>query len=207
MVAKTFVQLFVTNWNAFPRLEPDFAKGDATGGLGEWWCMVVARMPVSQSHSRFRQLGACLLVILFSPLLLLLLLCMTLYGIALHLAIWLWWCTRGKYVLFVYSNSPHWQPYIESRVLPALENRAVVLNWSERATWPTWSLAQMAFRFFGGDRNCNPIAIVFRPFRFCRTFRFWGPFKEFKRGKPEAVETMVINLFAYLDGTAGKILT
>lgn len=146
------------------------------------------------------------MVILLLPLLLLAGICLILYGLALHLAIWLWWCTRGKYVLLVYSNSPVWQNYFETQIVPRLGPRAVVLNWSERKKWPRFgSLAVMAFRCFGGGREFNPLAVVFRPFRLRRTFRFWSPFKEFQHGKPEAVETMTTNLFTFLDGTAGKI--
>jgi hypothetical protein len=159
-------------------------------------------MGVPASHSRLRQVGAGLLVILLSPLLLLIAACLLLYAIALHLAIWLWWCTRGKQVLFVYSNSPHWQAYIEAQMLPALGTRAVVMNWSERATWATWSLAPMAFRFFGGDHNFNPMAIVFRPGRVCRVFRFFGPFQDFKHGKPQEVERMKDELLSLIGASA-----
>ncbi len=112
------------------------------------------------------------------------------YGLALHIAIWIWWCTRGKYALIVYSNSPVWQDYFASQVLPALENRGVVLNWSERQQWRRKSLAVLAFWYFGGDREFNPLAIVFRPGRFRRVFRFWRPFLDFKHGKPQPVERM-----------------
>lgn len=112
------------------------------------------------------------------------------FGLLLHLAVWIWWCTHGKYALIVYSNSPVWKDYFESQVLPALENRAVVLNWSERQQWRGRSLAVLAFRYFGGDREFNPLAIVFRPGRFRRVFRFWRPFLDFKHGKPERVERM-----------------
>src|SRR5438034_2962465 len=100
-----------------------------------------------------------------------------LFGLLLHIAIWLMWCTRGKNVLFVYSNSPVWQSYVEQNILPLLPRNAIVLNWSERKTWHRFSLAAMAFQFFGGDREFNPLAVVFRPLRLSRTFRFWSAFK------------------------------
>jgi hypothetical protein len=103
--------------------------------------------------------------------------------------VWLAWCTRGRYALVVYSNSPIWQEYFEHAVLPAVGDRAVVLNWSDRKRW-RYSLAAAAFRFFGGRREFNPLAMVFRPFAWPRTFRFYGPFKAFKHGRPEEVEEM-----------------
>ncbi len=168
-------------------------------------------MGARAEHSLLRQLVTGLVLILVSPLLALLVLLyfpfLAAYGLVLHIAAWMCWCTRGKHVLIVYSNSPVWQPYFESQLLPALESRAVILNWSERATWPTWTLAYMVFRFFGGDRNFNPMAIVFRPGRFRRVFRFWKPFRDFKYGKPEAVERMKDELLGIVPPTSAGSAT
>ena len=54
-----------------------------------------------------------LIVFVLSPLLLVILF---LYGAAallLHMALWLVWGPLGRRVLFVYSNSPVWQEYLE----------------------------------------------------------------------------------------------
>jgi hypothetical protein len=129
----------------------------------------------------------------FVPLVLALLLtALPLYLVAtvcLHAIIWVWWCLRGRDILFVYSDSPVWHDYIEERMLPYLGKRAVVLNWSQRKRWHI-SLARIAFSHFGGYRHFNPLAVVFRPFRRTRTFRFWSPFREFKHGHPEALHRM-----------------
>jgi hypothetical protein len=63
-------------------------------------------------------------------------------------------------------------------------------------------LAVFAFRYFGGYRAFNPMAIVFRPFRLARKFRFYEPFRDFKHGKTEAVLNMERELFASLDAIA-----
>lgn len=47
---------------------------------------------------------------------------------SLYVAIWLLWCSRGKDVLFVYSESPIWREYLEAQVLPKIAHRAVVLR-------------------------------------------------------------------------------
>lgn len=168
-------------------------------------------MSTPAEHSLPRQLVTGLVVILISPFLIVYvpvyLLVSFAYGLALHVAIWIGWCTRGKYMLIVYSNSPVWQPYFASQVLPALEGRAVVLNWSERATWRTWSLAVLALRYFGGNLNFNPMVIVFRPGRFRRVFRFWGPFRDFKHGKPQEVERMKNELMGSLPPARGNATT
>lgn len=118
-----------------------------------------------------------------------------LWGLALHLAVWLCWLPRGKNVLLVYSQSPLWQDYLEQRVLPHLAGQAVVLNWSERKKWErAFSLPVLVFYYFGGRREFNPLAVVFRPCRWAKTFRFWHPFQELKHGKSEALEKMTAAL-------------
>jgi hypothetical protein len=129
-----------------------------------------------------------LLIILF-PLLIIAVLLYFMWGTILCLTIWL----RGKkrFVIFVYSDSPTWKHYIEREILPYIQDRAVILNWSERKKWKN-SFTVLAFRYFGGHRNFNPIGIVFRPFHFVKTYRF---FEAFKHGKVERVEELKRELF------------
>lgn len=100
------------------------------------------------------------------------------------------WAPAGKRALLVYSNSPHWQSYIEQRWLPVLARQAVVLNWSERQQWPKTSALEAAvFRQWAGEREFNPIAIVFTftaPAR-VEVVRFWQAFRDFGHGKPQAL--------------------
>ena len=116
------------------------------------------------------------------------------WSVCLHIAIWTWWCLRGRDVLFVYSDSPIWREYIETRVLPFLGPRATVLNWSHRKRW-SLSLSRMAFYHFGGSRRFNPLAVVFKPFHRTRTFRFWEPFREYKHGRPAALQALQQEFF------------
>jgi hypothetical protein len=112
----------------------------------------------------------------------------------LYLSICLFWVTRGRDTLFVYSESPIWQDYMLSEMLPLVESRAVVLNWSERAVWKWWSLRVLAFRFFGGSNAFNPMIVVFRPFHFAQKFRFWPAFREWKQGNTKAVEKLKLEI-------------
>ena len=152
-----------------------------------------------------RQVGGAvglLLFIVLSPLILAALTLHLLAGLCLHLAVWCCWCARGRYVLFVYSDSPIWHDYVEAHILPRLGERAVVLNWSHRGRWRR-TLAVLAFRYFGGHRTFNPLALVFRPLRLARHFRFYEPFREFKHGRGEAVARMERELYDLVDEISG----
>ena len=128
-----------------------------------------------------------LLVLLFTVLVLYLAsYCM--YRVTLYLLIWLWWSRSGKDVLLIYSNSPIWHEYMTTQILPLLQERAVVLNWSERESWRKRSLAVRAFNMFKGARDFNPMVILFRPFRGAKSFRFFQSFKAWKHGDRKEVE-------------------
>ena len=131
-----------------------------------------------------------LLLPLLLPLGLLALGLFFLHRCVLYVLIWLLWLPSGKDVLFVYSDSPIWHDYMDKEILPLVQERALVLNWSARSSWPRWSLAVHVFRSFGGRRSFNPMVIVFRPLRTARVFRFWEPFKDWKRGYTEPVGRM-----------------
>jgi hypothetical protein len=136
--------------------------------------------------------------VLCSPLLLLLLFVYGLYALLLHVLLWVLWSPAGKRVLFVYSNSPVWQSYIEDNILPKLPQGSVVLNWSERRRWHSWSLSAVVFHCFGGSREFNPLAIVVRPLRWVRVFRFWRAFRDAKHGNPNALRLLETQFFSYL---------
>jgi hypothetical protein len=119
-------------------------------------------------------------------------------AVTLLVAVWTTWCPRGRYALVVYSNSPIWQQYFDERVLPAIGNRGVVLNWSDRNRWKL-SLSVALFRMFAGHRDFNPMVIVFPPFRWPRRFRFYEAFRTFKHGRPESVERTRTDVLGLLD--------
>jgi hypothetical protein len=132
------------------------------------------------------------LLLILSPILLVAVLVYLTWGAILYMTIWLTW--KKQFVVFVYSDSPTWKDYIEAEILPDIQDRAVVLNWSKRRSWNN-SLAVLAFRYFGGQRNFNPIAMVFRPFRPVKTYRF---FEAFKQGNLKRVEKIRRELFQNL---------
>jgi hypothetical protein len=95
---------------------------------------------------------------------------------------------RGRTMLFVYSNSPNWQSYVEANTLPRLADRAVVLNWSERAKWSSSSPWEgRFFRRFAGPTDFNPAALVYRPDGRVEVIRFYRAFLDLKHGDPFAL--------------------
>jgi hypothetical protein len=167
-------------------------------------------MPENQSTKAKQKRGlsgwpALVLLLLLSPLLLPLLI---LFGVAwvagalaLHLLTLIIWIPTGRRVLFVYSNSPIWKAHIETAVLPRLPSTASVLNWSERSQWSRWSLSVWLFRFYAGSREYNPLAIVIRPWRGPKLFRFWQPFRESKHGKFESLRAVEMSFFRSIEAS------
>jgi hypothetical protein len=110
------------------------------------------------------------------------------------------WGASGKDLLLVYSNSPHWKDYVESRWLPALADRAVVLNWSERAVWTReHPLEAAVFQQWAGDRSFNPIAIVVPRQGAVRTVRFWEAFRDYRHGRETPLRKAEHELARILD--------
>ena len=153
------------------------------------------------SEEREKPWWAWPLLIVLLPLVVIVALLWLISASLLLSVVWLTWCPRRRYALVVYSNSPVWQEYFERQVISRLGERAVVLNWSERKRW-TLSLAAILFRVFGGSRDFNPIAIVFEPLAWPRTFRFYKAFRSFKHGQPEDVEKLRLEFFRLLDALA-----
>jgi hypothetical protein len=107
------------------------------------------------------------------------------------------WGSSGKRVLLVYSNSPHWQAYIEEHWLSRLGGVAVVLNWSERAWWPEQHPFEgEVFRMWAGDREFNPLAIVIPERGPVHVIRFWQAFRDYKHGKDRTLKAAEAELAA-----------
>jgi|SRR5271163_2833017 len=66
-------------------------------------------------------LSPVLLPLIFFCLLLLLIAVLLAY-LLVYFAIWVFWLTGGKDVLFVYSDSPIWRDYMLAEMLPLVKN-------------------------------------------------------------------------------------
>jgi hypothetical protein len=119
----------------------------------------------------------------------------------LYALVWTWWIGWApRRALFVYSDSPHWKEYVESNILPKLPTNAVVLNWSHRLTWPRLNLSVILFRCFSGEREFNPIGLVFERFVVVDRYRFWQPFRDAKDGRSEALQALETRFLKHAAG-------
>jgi hypothetical protein len=158
----------------------------------------MSRVPQPVARRVWQAAFIILLLPVMLPLIVLALTLWFLHRATLYLLVWMLWLPRGKNILFVYSDSPIWKDYMTQQVLPLMEERAIVLNWSERTKWRKLSLPVRVFHSIGGGREFNPMVILFRPLSPARTFRFWSAFREWKHGKTEAVERLRNELFLQL---------
>lgn len=94
----------------------------------------------------------------------------------------------GKDLLLVYSNSPHWQSYVETNWIPRWQSRAVILNWSERSTWDRHQPEVALFHALASDREYNPLAIVVPTVGRPIMVRFWKAFRDHKHGKLQKLQ-------------------
>ena len=107
------------------------------------------------------------------------------------------WGSSGKRLLLVYSNSPHWQTYIETHWLSRIGSIAVVLNWSERARWAEQHPFEAeVFRRWAGDREFNPLAIVIPERGPVQVIRFWQAFRDYKHGNDRSLRAAEAELAA-----------
>jgi hypothetical protein len=153
----------------------------------------------SLSLRKLKKAAVALIVFpLLLPLVLIVLAGSLAYRALLYLLVWAVWLPKGKDILLVYSDSPRWHEYLVTHIFPLVQERAVVLNWSQRKQWTRWSLGVAVFRQFAGERDFNPLVVLFRPFRVAKIFRFWSAFKDWKDGYKEPVERLRQELFASL---------
>ena len=132
---------------------------------------------------------------------------MLIWGVFLRTWFWRAHASQGRFILFVYSESPNWRSYVEANILPRLAERAVVLNWSERRKWSSshpWE--QRFFRRFAGDREFNPIALVFGPRGRITAVRFHQAFLDHKHGNSASLERAEAQLYELARAAPNKAL-
>ena len=136
--------------------------------------------------------------LLFLLLPLVLYLAYTLYGLLLLIAAWFRWQGSPVRGLLILSDSPSWKNYLEERWLPRLRDGVVILNWSERKTWPRSLPSRLFYHFcciWNENRNFNPAVILFRGLRYPYVYRYYYAFRDAKHGRPEALHELEAHMF------------
>jgi hypothetical protein len=107
---------------------------------------------------------------------------------------------HGRFALFVYSDSPNWKDYIETNILSRIKESVVTLNWSERRNWEkTNPFEAKVFYQWTGEKEHNPIAIIFTPSGKVKDVKFWHAFKDFKHGKDETLREAEQTLYEEIE--------
>jgi hypothetical protein len=106
------------------------------------------------------------------------------YRFVLKVRFWIRHGRKGRFILFVYSDSSTWKDYVETKILPRIEARSVVLNWSTRREWE----AQMQFEMrlydqWAGPGGFVPVAMIFPITAKARVYRLWQRSDNPKHGK------------------------
>lgn len=125
---------------------------------------------------------------------------------------------QGRYVIFVYSNGPHWKLYVEENIIPKIESFSLVLNYSERKTWTRklvplevrvylyfsgLSWYKRAKKVFWSGHEHNPYALVFETWFRPTRVSFWRAFRDYKHGKPQLLKKQEKLFFESIE-TASK---
>ncbi len=111
---------------------------------------------------------------------------------------------HGRFVVFVYSESPHWKEYIEANILPHLEPHVITLNWSQRREWRSRNpFAAQILNEWAGAADFNPMALVFSP-EGVKDVRFVQAFRDFKHGKITLLKQTEQVLFAEVERIASQ---
>jgi hypothetical protein len=122
------------------------------------------------------------------------------YRFGLKVRFWIRHGRKGKFILFVYSDSSNWKEYIETRILPRIEAHSIILNWSKRREWES----QMRFetRLFdqwAGPGEFSPVAIIFHVTKKVNVLRLFQTSENSKHGKNKVSKLAEQTLFEAID--------
>lgn len=98
------------------------------------------------------------------------------------------WFPKGKYIFFLYSDSKKWKDYFENELVPKIQGKASVWNWSTRQKdgWNDDIIEAKILKPYKLLGYFYPMAIVFLPSGEVKTFQFYTPYVNMlKSGKDE----------------------
>ncbi|MFH0740020.1 MAG: hypothetical protein V1819_03285 [bacterium] len=88
------------------------------------------------------------------------------------------WFPKGKNAFFVYSSSKKWKSYFEQELIPKIQSKVIIWNWSTRHQqgWNNNLLEAKVLKFFRSFNHIYPLAIVFLPSGKVRIFDFYDSY-------------------------------
>lgn len=87
-----------------------------------------------------------------------------------------------KCILFIYSESENWSPYIQEHIIPRIESSAVIINRTTQQNWKQeYVLEKRALELWASIEH-NPVAIIFGR-KSVKAFLFFEGFRDLKHGK------------------------
>jgi len=113
------------------------------------------------------------------------------------------WFPKRKHVFFLYSDSKKWKVYFEEELIPKIQDKAYVWNWSNRLEkgWNNDLLEARILKLYRPIGFFYPMAIVFLPDGEIKTFQFYYSYiKMLKSGKDDykKLENEFLNLISKL---------
>ena len=135
--------------------------------------------------------------VVLSPLLILYLMSLVLVKLYVRTRIKIKWPSE-KYILFVYSQSEHWAPYIEEKILPSISEHTIVINRTTQQNWKNELKLEKRVIELWANIEDNPIAIVFKPKKGVKVFRFFEAFRDLKHGKESKLNELREEFYDYV---------
>ena len=146
-----------------------------------------------------------LVIILAIPIVIFFVVYWIIKTIILLLLIRLNWHPKKKFMLFVYSDSPKWKSYVETKSIQKLLKYSEVVNFSERKKWKKYMPFKVkVFRHFTGvwssivyKESCwkngkfSPVAVIFIPWWNPKIVSFREAFKHIKIGDTSALNNAI----------------
>ncbi|MFL5620169.1 MAG: hypothetical protein ACJ79A_17455 [Gemmatimonadaceae bacterium] len=106
----------------------------------------------------------------------------------------------GKDVVVVYTDSPHWKEYIETRWLPRWGDRAIAFDRSK--PWRVDQPEARLWRAVAGAVEHTPVVIVVPPSGRVQIVRFFLAFRDHKHGREQRLREAEARLAQLLGETS-----
>lgn len=105
---------------------------------------------------------------------------------------------QEKYILFTYSDSPNWSEFIETNIIPKIEQHAIIINRTKNPNWKHQFKPEKRAIELWATLNANPLAIVFEPNGKTEPIEFYEAFRDLKHGKDKAINEKCTELLRAL---------